>query len=261
MKSKLVVAEIPYLNSAPFFWNKNLHIPGCDVSWRRANPKELGALAREGEIDAGPVSLLNNNELSAFEPMPFGITARNEAQSVILFSRRPFQELNQKQIGMTQQSATSTELLKLLMKEVYHVSPVFSPGLSTDDSARLLIGNQALFALLDSGTTQEFPYRLDLGLSWKKWKGHSFVFARWMMRKELSDMIKSRLDEWLSENIRGFEENPQRALEAFENGQGWKIENGLKYLLGFDYRISENDYLGSLTTLSQFSSQRATPIS
>ncbi len=255
------VAEIPFLNSAPFFWDKTLHIPGSAVAWKTADPKTLGRMAMEGEIDAGLFSLMDTEKLSRFEFLPFGITAKNAAQSVILFSRVPFRELHEEQVGLTPQSATSAELLKLLLKELHRTAPIYQLGFSADDTARLLIGNQALIALEDPGTQKNFPYQMDLGEAWKNWKGHSFVFARWMVRKDAPDMAKARLEEWIAENLRKWEANASRALEAYETAQGWKMSGAEKYISGFEYRLQESDYFGSLTTLSQFSNQRATSIS
>ncbi len=56
---KLTIAEIPYLNCAPFYWNKEVSVPGFEVEWKCAHPREMGELAQRGLMDAGPVSLLN----------------------------------------------------------------------------------------------------------------------------------------------------------------------------------------------------------
>lgn len=256
---KITIAEIHYLNCAPFYWRKNLLIPGVEIEWKWAHPRELGQMALRGEIDAGPVSLLNISGLSGnFDLMPFGISAVEDAQSVILFSKKPVKELQGESVGLTPQSATSTELLRLILRETCGIAPVYGDGFSEQDEARLIIGNQALFALLDPVTEKDFPYRLDLGRAWRQWKGRSFVFARWMARKSLPGQIREALEEWIAENIRLYEENPARAISAFQEMRGWKTAGAAKYLSGFDYRTRENDYLGSLTTFSQFSSHLAT---
>ncbi|OGR86063.1 MAG: hypothetical protein A3A86_04475 [Elusimicrobia bacterium RIFCSPLOWO2_01_FULL_60_11] len=257
--SRLAVAEIPYLNCAPFYWRKGLAIPGTEIEWKWAHPRELGQMALRGEIDAGPVSLLNIPGLSEnFDLLPFGITAVEDAGSVILFSKKPFSRLQGESVGLTPQSATSTELLRLILRETCGVEPAYHDGYSEADAARLLIGNQALFALLDPVMERGFPFRLDLGRAWKKWKGHSFVFARWMARKGLPAGTREGLEDWISENIRLYGETPAAAIGAFEEMRGWRTAGAEEYLSGFGYRTRESDYLGSLTTFSQFSSHLAT---
>jgi len=244
---KLIIAEIPYLNCAPFYWRKNLLIPGIKIEWKQAHPRELGQKILRGEIDSGPVSLLDIPKLSEnFDLMPFGISAVEDAKSVILFSKKPIQELEGKSIGLTPQSVTSTELLRLILREVYRIAPIYKDGFSASDAAQLLIGNQALFALLDPNMNKEFPCRLDLGHAWKKWKGHSFVFALWMARKGLPEEVREGLETWLSENVRLYEENPAHVIGVCEKIQGWQITDAMEYLAGFDYRPNESDFWNSL---------------
>ncbi|OGR84273.1 MAG: hypothetical protein A2901_03655 [Elusimicrobia bacterium RIFCSPLOWO2_01_FULL_54_10] len=245
--NKLVLAEIPYLNCAPFYWNKDISVPGYDIEWKWAHPRELGELALRGLIDAGPVSLLNIPRLdSQFELLPFGIAAKDEARSVVLFSKRPLQELHEERIGLTPQSATSTQLLRAILTEVYRISPIFETDFSEKDAARLLIGNQALFALLDPVTLKEYPFRLDMGRSWKEWKGSSFVFARWMMRRDLPGQVKENLERWVSKNLELFDQTPQQAIAAFQKSAGWKMEGAEDYLDCFNYRPAESDFQNSL---------------
>ena len=74
MTQKFTIAQIPYLNCAPFYWDKNLRFPGHEIEWKWAAPSDLGILAREGLIDAGPVSLLNGPGLASdFDLLPYGI--------------------------------------------------------------------------------------------------------------------------------------------------------------------------------------------
>ncbi len=236
------LAEIPYLNCAPFYWNKNLGTADFEVQWVPASPKDLGQRIREGSLDGGPVSLLDSFEMEEhWEPIPFGITAIGPAQSVILFSQEPIKNLDQKETGLTPQSATSSELLKIILAEKYRIEPLFRQGFQAEDAARLLIGNQALFALLDPVWRKEFPHQMDLGTEWREWTGLPFVFARWMVKKDLDGAVQAGIEDWLLGNLKGFEENPAHALEQFEKGRGWKLPQAKEYLAGFNFSIGKTE--------------------
>ena len=85
------IARLTYLNCAPFYWD-------CEhwgVPLIPCVPRELGQLAARGEVDAGPMAVVDwfgmENE---FEPVgPYGIASDGAVLSVLLFSRRPIEML------------------------------------------------------------------------------------------------------------------------------------------------------------------------
>ena len=96
------------------------------------------------------------------------------------------EELNNKTIALTKASATSTVLLKILLKRLYGYSNTF---INTEESleeglkkypAYLLIGDEALNANINKKGL--FVY--DLGELWYNLTGKPFVFALWLIRKE-----------------------------------------------------------------------------
>jgi chorismate dehydratase len=107
-------------------------------------------------------------------------------QSVLLFSRLPLEELRHQKIGLTTESETSVNLLKILFA-VNLAIPAFFERCSlplhqalAKYSALLLIGDSAL---VERGRNYDlFVY--DMGELWHRFTGLPFVFALWMVRKE-----------------------------------------------------------------------------
>src|SRR2546421_71473 len=84
---KARIARIPFLNAAPFY----TLFADAGVALADMPPRALGEAARRGEIDAGPLSLLDFVSLEGtFAPVgDFIIGVKQAAGSVILFSRDP----------------------------------------------------------------------------------------------------------------------------------------------------------------------------
>lgn len=232
------VAQIPYLNCVPFYWDKSTQSPK-ELKWIEVHPKALGGLAREGKIDAGPVSLVDSFELEKdFEPLSdFCIAVKNAAGSVFLFSNQLVEKLNGRKIGLTSQSVTSVELLKMILEERYAVEPVYQTDSDRSGDARLLIGDDALKAQSSSEIKRFFPFCYDLGAEWFRWQGLPFVFARWMVRKEISQSARAPLVGILERNLRSWHSDP-KSVRGGISAQ-WNFDEAIRYLQGFQYRLGE----------------------
>lgn len=235
------IAEIPYLNCVPFYWNKEANSPadeknGIQFTWIRASPKKLGELAKKGGIDAGPISLVDSFALEKqFEPLDnFGIAVKNAANSVLLFSKKPIRSLQGAQIGLTRDSVTSVQLLRFILERKYRLQANFHAGFRLSDDAQLKIGDEALKEILKNNS-KKFNCAVDLGEEWKKWQGLPFVFARWMIRKNSPEIAKRLLYKILDRNLREQETAVERAAK------NWKNFNAREYLEDFTYRLGKNE--------------------
>jgi chorismate dehydratase len=229
------IARLPYLNVLPFFLDDGLK---ASVS---VSPRRLGQEAAEGRVDAGPLSLVDAWRLEdEFEPLgPFGIAVRGPARSVLLFSHHPMEELDQVRIGVTDQTSTSVKLLEVLLRFREGVQPVLAPGFSADDTARLVIGDQALSE--GEALRERFRYVFDLGREWYLWRERPFVFAKWMVRKSMPAFAKEELKDRLEASLARFERNRDAAVwKAGEKAvlPPARLKN---YLTGFVYRLGEGE--------------------
>jgi chorismate dehydratase len=227
----LKTGRIPYLNTDPFFAEWDL----AQFPYTAASPRQLGQWAREGKLDAGPLSLVDGWDLeSEFEPVaPFGIAASGEVQSVLLFSKKPIDALAGAKIGVTDQTSTSVRLLEIILKQRYGVTPNFSARTSSDD-AQLLIGDEAL--LSRKGRT-DFPLVVDLGREWTAWKKRPFVFARWMIRRTLPAYLKQEFAEQLEKALKLFETAPRATISEAARRLNLPSREVEDYLSVFTFRL------------------------
>ncbi|MDH3214940.1 MAG: menaquinone biosynthesis protein, partial [Candidatus Krumholzibacteria bacterium] len=199
------LGRIPYLNSEVFYQDFPLDL----VELHDLVPSALSRAARRGEVDVGPVPVVTCFELEEqFMPLgDFGISVKNKARSVLLLSKRPIEELDGARIGVTGESSTSVRLLRILLAIRYRIRP--SRYVSTKDvnsDAILLIGDAAL------NNRHGLPsYRLvyDLGELWLEWTKLPFVFARWIVRRDLNPEAVGLL-------IRLLEKSLQRGLQRID---------------------------------------------
>jgi len=235
---KIRVGQIPYLNSEPFY--HGLDIPDIDLC--PMPPRAMGELAKAGELEAGPFSLVHCFELDGqFEPLgEMGISVKGQVNSVILLSRAPIGELSGATIGITSETATAVNLLKVLLEQRYSLRPPEYAGLDSSYlDAFLLIGDKALAR---RSKVARFPYRIDLAAEWLDWQGLPFVFALWMVRRSLEPHRK----QWLASTLRGrLADNLAHnlgAIAAKRRELGMTAKEVAVYLRRFRFVLDEEDW-------------------
>lgn len=185
----LRIGQIEYANCTPLFHVLREQFPCSGYEYVTGVPAELNRMLLAGDIDVCPSSSIEY----AYHPERYSILPQlsissiGAVASVLLFSKVPIEQLNGKKITLSSESATSVNLLKILLIQRYDCTcsyEVASPtAIPTDDSsALLLIGDSALRASLD--VSDMFVY--DLGGLWYSWTGQPFVFALWLCRNEIA---------------------------------------------------------------------------
>lgn len=170
-------------------------------------------------------------------------------QSVLFFSSDPLDALTGKTIAVTGESATSVNLLQVLLCEFYGCSDLNCtvPNGSVEaviDSggSALLIGDRALRA---SCSTDHRCY--DLGELWYQKTGLPFVFALWIVRREVAEKNSEELATFVQQlsaaRIRA-EEN-LHVLATETDGPDWLDEEGLvRYWEQMSYDFTEDHRRG-----------------
>jgi chorismate dehydratase len=185
----LRIGEIQYLNCTPIFSVLRETCGDAPYCFVQGTPALLNGRLRSGEIDLCPSSSIEygRNPDSYLILPDLSISADGPVMSVLLFSRVPLEQLDGRALALTDESATSVALLKILLSRMYGFTnsyTVVSGGVSAalaDHDAVLLIGDRALREnLVDSGCLV-----YDLGEVWRRLTGYPFVFALWLVRKEL----------------------------------------------------------------------------
>lgn len=236
---RLVVGQISYLNSQPFYpllLGEHRLIP--------TPPSELGRMAARGEIDAGILAtadyLVNADR---YEPVGgLGVANREEVRSILLASKRPIEELDGALVGVTEETSTSARLLRLLLEDRYAVRPrAYMRGARAEADAFLVIGNEALSQ--NVRPTPGFPHRYDLASEWWAWTGLPFVFALWAIRRSLPENVKRRFEDLLSRSFEvGMSQVDEIAAEFA--GELGRAEDLASYLRNFHYRLGPEEMRG-----------------
>lgn len=149
----------------------------------------------EGRLDISPSSsfeYLANAEKYRLMP-DLSISAETEVQSVLFCLPFPFDKLERYvsaggNVRLSTASAASVALLKVLWRFYWKMPPArwswTDPGQSLNSGEPFLeIGDYALSIYF-------YPrpdlYIIDLATEWKKFTGLPFVFALWILKRELS---------------------------------------------------------------------------
>jgi chorismate dehydratase len=138
---------------------------------------------------------------------------------------------------VTDEAATALRLLHVLLRCKYQVQPAAYGPLQAAQDAFLLIGNQAL---RQRRGAPGFPHTYDLGAEWHAWTGLPFVFARWMVRKEVASREKRRLEETL---YVGLEDGVESLYQVAEPRQDLLMlpRDIVTYIQGFHYFIGQSE--------------------
>lgn len=184
----LTVGQISYLNCVPFFhYLPQLGFAGQLVS---GVPSHLNRLLHEGRIDVCPSSSFEYaSHWQDYLLLPgLSISSRGPVQSVLLFSPCAIEELYGQNIALTGESATSVNLLRILLWEFYNLrdTRLYVPQGNVEEliaqgQPALLIGDRALRGARQFADTCRI---YDLGQLWYEQTGLPFVFALWILRRE-----------------------------------------------------------------------------
>lgn len=190
-KTNITVGQVDFINCLP------INVPFEDlkkdlnIETRNAVPAELNKMILNGDIDLAPVSsityLENKDILTPFADLC--IASNGPADSVLLFSHFPIEELDGANVLLSKTSATSNRLLQVIFKEFLKINVTFHSDPSIKSPAHLLIGDDALLAYAKM-PRNIFIY--DLGSLWKKHTGLPMIFGLWVARK---DFLKNHPDE------------------------------------------------------------------
>jgi len=179
----LRIGRIDYANVTPLFYGLTACF-SCD-GYRIVPgvPAVLNKMLAAGEIDVCPSSSFAyavNAERYLILP-ELSISSAGPVASVLLFSQVPIEKLDGRTVLLSAESATSVNLLKILMNKRFGCRCTFrvsSSGIAAalkEAPAMLLIGDAALRSSLAGSA----PYIYDLGSLWHDWTGLPFVFALW----------------------------------------------------------------------------------
>ena len=257
---RLCVGRIPYINCYPVYGAVDRGVVSLDATLIDGVPTELNRQMAAGALDVSVVSAVEYaREAKRYLLLPdLAISCDGPVRSVLLFSRRPAEELDGRPVLVSRSSMTSVALLELLFEHVWDARPVFVPANAEitdvdhfgdeDHDGRLVIGDAAL--LLGSrlrahrAVPADYQHAYDLGEEWKRWTGLPFVFAVWVAQRTTpaadalgvhATLIESR--DW------GLAHLDVLAAQA-SAAAGVDRARCLEYLSGLDYGLSYHHLAG-----------------
>jgi chorismate dehydratase len=259
------VGRIRYINCFPVYGAIDRGLVPLGAPMVSGSPSELNRLMADGDLDVSVISAVEYARESArYLLLPdLAITSDGPVRSVMLFSRRPAEELTGGRVLLSRSSMTSVALTRLLFEHVWQSSPEFAAGDAemTDlarfsdepHDARLVIGDAALLLAnrLRSGTPapaagRDYPYVYDLGECWKRWTGLPFVFAVWVAQRTAvaadALQVHARLLESRDWGLAHLDELAEQAASV----TGVARRACLDYFSGLDYRL-KYDHLAGLS--------------
>jgi chorismate dehydratase len=227
----LRVGRIPFLHSEPFYFDMERR----GITLVEMVPSALAAAAVAGDIDAGPLPLVDCFHLAdRFEPVAgFCVASVKQSGSTFLYSTAPITDLDGARIGLTDEAATAARLLKVVLHLKYQVRPAVYGSLQDAPDAFLLIGNQGLCRRQG---IPNLPYTYDLGAEWYSWTGLPFVFSRWMVRKDINPAERALLEDTL---YVGLEEGVDALYHLSQPREDLLMlpRDIVRYIQGFRYYI------------------------
>jgi len=197
----LAVGRINYANCAPFF--HHLREAGFAGEVIDGVPSQLNRLLAEGMIDISPSSSFEYAcNWSRYLLLPGqSISSIGPVSSVLLFSPAELSSLDGVEISITGESATSINLLRILLKEMAGCREVVCRQSQAGGEAAIARGESALLigdrALRASKQLPEGMRIYDLGALWYLLTGLPFVFALWIVRRDAATGKAKELDSFL----------------------------------------------------------------
>ena len=178
------VAAVSYLNTIPFIYGLRNSLIFEKVQLSLEFPSVCADKLLNNQVDIALVPVVVLPKLHHHHIISdYCIGANGNVDTVCLFSDVPISEIQS--ISLDYQSHTSVELLKLLLREYWQLSPnLLKSELGFEDTiqgthAALVIGDRA-FSL-----NNKHKYIYDLSSVWQQMTGLPFVFAVWVANIEL----------------------------------------------------------------------------
>ena len=184
------IGRLIYLNCAPVYYGIDVGVVNLEAELIPGVPSKLNRMLAEGKLDVSPISAIEYaRHQNEYKLLPnLCLNSEGMVKSVLLVSKFEIEKLQGKKIALTNTSATSQALLKILFADKYHfeveyreMEPQLEKMLKSNDAA-LLIGDDAL--------TADFSKEIkvyDIGQLWREYSGFPVIFVVFAARMEYAN--------------------------------------------------------------------------
>lgn len=213
----ILIGKIRYTNAWPMYHHFDVDRLSKPSRLVVEVPSVLNQGILDKTLDVAPVSSfaygVGSDQLLVLPDL--SVSSEGAVKSILLFSRKPIEELGDASIALTNTSATSVNLLKIIMNKKFNANPsyvVCEPNLDTmmnHHDAALLIGDHAIRASWES---HGFIVT-DLGEIWRTWTGHSMTFAVWTVHR----IFAEQNEDFITELVAAFVNSKQQSLAQLDS--------------------------------------------
>jgi chorismate dehydratase len=207
-----------------------------------ALPKQLAKMLERGEIDFAPVPsfyyIKNRAKLKSYE---FCVASNNSVLSVIIVSNGKKLDCDNGSIAVTNQTVTSLNLLKIILREkelkkrVVVMNECNVSELLKRSTYALVIGDEAIKARMTHKVV------MDLGEEWHELTGYPMVFGISVSRKEM-DM--SEVNRKVMESVEWGNSNVDLVVSEAEKKFGMPVEFLARYFRSLTFRLGAQEKSG-----------------
>jgi chorismate dehydratase len=217
-------------------------------------PSQINRALAMGAIDVAPCSSIEYARHADHYCILPGLVIGSDGpvQSIRFDTRVAPEQLNGETVYVTDSSATSVVLLRILLERYWGVSPSFETfdQTSTDPlgdgaAAALFIGDVALRRTSDAAA-----YAFDLGEQWRNWTGLPFAFAVWQARTDTPAQELARLHYLLLESRAYFGRHSALLAKRFAGDFAMEPDRLLRYWQSLRYDLDERMRQGLLHFLA-----------
>lgn len=220
------VGHIQFLNLLPLYYGLVKNDVLLNVELVKGAPRELSQALIEGKLDLAPIPAIeycrHHQKLKLLPKL--SVSSDGEVKSILLVSKIPIEELTHKQVALTNTSATSQILLKIILHYQYGVTPFYFecpsdlPQMLREADAALLIGDDALRAWRQKDTL----FKYDLGREWQILTGKKMVYAVWAVRKDFAQKEPELLKRTYEALLGSMEYSQKHLNKIAEYAANWE---------------------------------------
>jgi chorismate dehydratase len=245
------VGRITYSNALPIYYLFDSKRFAGRAEVISDVPAKLNAALAQGELHLSPISSFSYAEFAEqYMLLPdLSVSAFRQVRSIYLFSKQPIEQLDQALIALTNTSATSVNLLKIILQKFLQISafyqveqPNLTMMLKTADAA-LLIGDDAIVAK----QTCKGYHVYDLAELWYRFTGYPMTFAVWAVRTSAiagNEQLISELQEaFVESKLRSLRHMSEMASYAVAH-YGGKSNDWFTYFQGLEYDFTPRHIAG-----------------
>lgn len=250
-EKQLRIGQISYTNTLPVYFFFDQQRFSEQIDFIQQVPAQLNRAMANGTIDVGPISSFGYAEhFDQYYMLPdLSVSAKRKVGSLYLFSKRPIEELDGAKIRLTNTSATTVNLVKIILAKFLHFNVIYetqAPHLAEmmqDADGAVLIGDDAIVEYRNNKTY----YSYDLAELWYRFTGLSMTFAVWAVRKEATrkhaDLLREVHASFLQSKKRSLA-NLQPLVEAVATKFGGEPAFWFEYFRGLCYDFTKEEQKG-----------------